>query len=80
MCQMCIRDRVYTLHRTVGKCIIAESDIPVLIIIRNDIRQFGTTVGSSCATGSRVAHSGIRSFFTTCMVERFTFQMCIRDR
>ena len=53
---------VYTLHRTVGKCIIAESDIPILIIIRNDIRQFGTVVGSSCATGSCVTHSGIRSF------------------
>ena len=69
---------VYTLHRTVGKCIIAESDIPVLIIIRNDIRQFGTAVGSSCATGSRVAHSGIRSSFTTCMVERFTFHIYFR--
>ena len=69
---------VYTLHRTVGKCIIAKSHIPVRIIIRNDIRQFGAVVSSSRSTGSCIAHSRIRSLFTACMVERFTFHIYFR--
>ncbi len=71
--------RVHTLHRTIGKGIITESNVPALvIIIRHDIRQLGTTVSGSRSTRSRIEHRRIRSFLATGMVERFTFYIYFR--
>ena len=66
--------RMHTLHRTVGKRIITECHIPVIIIIvRHNIRQSGTAVSSGSSTCSRIAYGRIRSFLTARMVESFTF-------
>ncbi len=70
---------MYALHRTFGKGIIAKSHVSAfVIIIRNDIRQLGTTVSGSRSTRSGIAHRRIRRFLTTCMIERFTFHIHFR--
>ena len=55
-----------------------ESDITVfIIVIGNDIRQFGTSVSGECATRTGVTHRRNGSFRSACMIETFTFYIYI---
>ena len=65
-------------QRPAGKGIVMKGNITVLIIIVwNDICQFGTSVSSECTACSGIAHCWHGSLRSAGVVETFTFYIHI---
>ena len=72
--------RMYTLHWAAGQGIVTECNISFrIIIVWHYIFQTGTSVGGKCAARAGIANGGCRRFFTSGMVEGFTFYIYIRS-
>ena len=70
--------RVHTFHGASRQGVVAERNITAGIIVRYDILQLRTVVCSKGSPCPRIAYGRNGSFFSTGMVEGFTFYIYIR--